>query len=96
MARWFLRNDRTRALASTIIFTDEKLFKNKSESNTEYVNRLPNTAYQVQHMKFDKSGSSTADLNVFGYIGPFGKGTHSFSVKTFSEKIFQLESSLAI
>lgn len=74
MANWFLRNERTRALAKTVIFTDEKHFKNRSDAKTVYVNRLPNTAYEEKHIKFDKPGSSAADLNVFAYIGPFGKG----------------------
>ena len=83
MANYFLRNDRRREEAKTIIFTDEKLFKNKSESKTELVNRLPNTAYLEQHMTFDKPGSSAADLNVFGYIGPFGKGMNrTFRIQT--------------
>ena len=77
MARNFLKNAHTRSLASKIIFTDEKVFKNNSDSKTEYVNRKPNTAYKPSHMKSFTKGSSVADVNIWTYIGPFGKGIES-------------------
>lgn len=60
-------------LLDKIVFTDEKKFAN-SNSKIEYVNRLSGTAYKEGHKTVNKIGSSAADLNVWGYVGSFGKG----------------------
>ena len=57
-----------------IIFSDEKVFKNNSDAKVQYVNRLAGTGYELKHMEMKKKGSSAADVNVWAYIGPFGKG----------------------
>ena len=69
-----LKDDAARERAKILIFTDEKLFKTVSDSKTELVNRKPNTAYEKRNMQFTKIGSSAADVMVWGYCGPFGKG----------------------
>lgn len=74
MATLFLRSSRTINMASKIIFTDEKLFKNNSSSKTEFCNRKVNDGYNLNQIQFYKSGSSSGDVNIWAYIGPFGKG----------------------
>ena len=69
-----MKSAHTRSLASKIIFTDEKMFKNQSDSKTEFVNRKCNTGYKLSHLKSVSKGSSVADVNIWAYIGPFGKG----------------------
>lgn len=71
MAKMFLKH---RSLIDKIVFTDEKKFANNSDSKVEYVNRLPGTAYEEKHLSTSKIGSSVADLNLWGYVGSFGKG----------------------
>lgn len=70
MAKMFLKNQ---FLIDRIVFTDEKKFANSS-SKVEYVNRLPGEAYKEKHMTVNKIGTSAADLNIWGYVGSFGKG----------------------
>lgn len=70
----FLKDDAARERANILVFTDEKLFKTVSDSKTELVNRKPNTAYEKKHMQFNKIGGGAADVMVWGYCGPFGKG----------------------
>lgn len=71
LAKYLLKH---KYLIDLIVFTDEKKFMNSSESQIEYVNRMPNTAYEDKHIVYESSGSSVADLNVWGFIGSFGKG----------------------
>lgn len=71
----FLKDENARTRAKTLVFTDEKIFRTSSDSKTELVNRKRNTAYEKKHMQFTKLGSGAADVMVWGYCGPFGKGT---------------------
>lgn len=61
-----------------IIFTDEKKFQNSSDKKVEYVNRMIGTAYEDKHVRNCTTGSSSADINIWGYIGSFGKGRKYF------------------
>lgn len=65
-------------LIDLIVFTDEKKFMSNNDSRIEYCNRLPETAYQEQHLSINKMSSSAGDLNIWGYIGSFGKGNFNF------------------
>lgn len=57
------------------VFTDEKKFQASSSSKTEYVTRLSGEAYDKDKLKKVRTSiNSSADINVWGYIGPFGKG----------------------
>jgi hypothetical protein len=61
--------------AKTIIFTDEKKFQPSSDAKTEYVSRkIGSNAFDEKFIQFDHAHSSIAGVNVWGYIGPFGKG----------------------
>lgn len=61
-------------IISKLVFTDEKKFMNKDESNAHYVNREKSKSYEAINLRFDCVGSSSADVNIWGCIGPFGKG----------------------
>lgn len=61
-------------LINQIIFSDEKRFMNSSETKVEYVNRRIGTAYNSNNIRVNAKGSSLADTNIYGFIGPFGKG----------------------
>lgn len=74
MATLLLRSPATRELTKRIIFTDEKTFKNSPAGNVEYCNRLTGQAYESNKIQFTKSGSALSDVNIWSYIGPFGKG----------------------
>lgn len=70
LAKGLLKNPE---LIDKIIFTDEKKFVNSSDKNVEYVNRLIGAAYDEKNMRKSVSGSSIADLNVWAFIGSFGR-----------------------
>lgn len=57
-----------------LVFTDKKKIMNKNESNVNYVNREKSKGYETINMRFDCVGNSAADVNVWGYLGVFGKG----------------------
>lgn len=61
-------------LINQIIFSDEKKFMCSSEKKVEYVNRTVGTAFNPNNIRVNATGSSQADTNIYGYIGPFGKG----------------------
>lgn len=63
-----------------LIFTDEKKFLLSSENNkVQFVNRkIGSDPFEHQYMHYGNQLSSVADLNVWAYIGPFGKGSFAF------------------
>lgn len=61
--------------SSKVIFSDEKKFKLNSDSKTEYISREIGTdPYEEKYMQYDTRLSTKADVNIWAYIGPFGKG----------------------
>lgn len=57
------------------VFSDEKKFTLKDNNSVELVTRPKGSnAYESQYMKYGKQVSSNADVNIWAYIGPFGKG----------------------
>lgn len=64
------------SMEKDLIMVDEKKFQVNSSSQTVYVTRLPEQAYDEVMIDFcnTSSISSSADVNMFLYIGPFGKG----------------------
>lgn len=58
-----------------LIFSDEKKFTLNNNDKDEFVTRKVNSnAYQDKFINYDKQVSSSADINIWSYIGPFGKG----------------------
>lgn len=58
-----------------LIFSDEKKFLMNNNDKDEFVTRKKGSdPYQDSFMNYGKQVSSRADLNVWSYIGPFGKG----------------------
>lgn len=59
-----------------MIMVDEKKFQVKSSSKTEYVTRKKGEAFDKDKLKLCNTSSikSSADVNCFAFIGPFGKG----------------------
>lgn len=57
-----------------LILTDEKTFKDDRNSKVQYTNRINNTAYLPKHLATSRPASSSSDINIWGFIGPFGKG----------------------
>lgn len=57
------------------IFSDEKKFMSNSNAKTEYVTRkIGSNAYDEKFMQFDHPANNNSNLNVWAYIGSFGKG----------------------
>lgn len=58
------------------IFVDEKTFQTTSSSKTVYVTRKKNEKFDTNKIHHCNTSSihSKADVNIFAYIGPFGKG----------------------
>lgn len=59
----------------SFIFSDEKKFMSNSNSKTEYVTRkMKSNAYEEKFMQFDHPENNNSNLNIWSYIGSFGKG----------------------
>ena len=71
------RSDGSKVLKKTVLHWINRIEETgvSSDSKTELVRRKRNTAYEKRHMQFTKLGSGAADVMVWGYCGPFGKGT---------------------
>lgn len=64
------------SIQKDMILVDEKKIQVNSSSQTVFVSRLRGQGYQENMIDFcnTSSISSAADVNIFVYIGPFGKG----------------------
>lgn len=57
-----------------LIFTDEKKFLLSSENVQLVTRKIGSNPFEHEYMHYGHQVSSNADLNVWAYIGPFGKG----------------------
>lgn len=61
-----------------MIFSDEKKFLANSNAKTELVTRkIGSNPYEHQFIQFSQLENNKADINIWSYIGPFGKGNHN-------------------
>jgi hypothetical protein len=74
LANKFLEDEESRNKTKIIIFTDEKTFRRCNDSKTTFIKRKKNEAYKKKNVRTFGSTKSQADISVWGYIGPFGKG----------------------
>ena len=56
------------------LFSDEKLFHNTPTNEVQYVKRLNGERYAEDCVSYTASNGSNVSVNVWYYVGPFGKG----------------------
>lgn len=62
--------------STNIIFSDEKKFILNNNDKSQYVTRPENSnPFENKYMHYGRQLGSNADINIWMYIGPFGKGT---------------------
>lgn len=61
-------------------FSDEKKFQINSSTKSQYCTREKGKGYDKNKIQYcnTSSGKTAADVNIWTYIGPFGKGNNSF------------------
>lgn len=60
---------------NNFIFSDEKKFISNTNSKTEFVTRkIGSNAYDQEFINFNHRSNSNTGLNIWSYIGSFGKG----------------------